>query len=217
MRKLFRFEVTQEIDAAASLPSPALSHNNSLPSTASPSSTVHRKRRLSDGDSQGAPKRPRNILSGPRLHAVSDPLPSPAAFSAWFESSHGIPRSATIDKPDISLPFDIELFDYSDIDTQANSLPEIMDSSRLPSQAASHALTDSLSPVNSYYGRQELAPSSLFEKSLPAIPAFALDISTNDFDFDELFREDVISESFSQRAFSGPSIFHETDIVCRYC
>jgi hypothetical protein len=40
-----------------------------------PPSTTSRKRRLSDADVKTGPKRPRGQSLGPRLHAVSDPLP----------------------------------------------------------------------------------------------------------------------------------------------
>src|SRR6267154_3600149 len=40
-----------------------------------PSAGSSRKRRLSDADADGPPKRPRGVLAGPRVHAVSDPLP----------------------------------------------------------------------------------------------------------------------------------------------
>lgn len=121
---LHRLELQLEPDVSTSLPSPAPSLNEHLPPTdpgsfstsyVDSAAPVSRKRRLSDADSQGAPKRPRNILSGPRLHSVSDPLPSSSALSAWFENHFGIPSTVTADDPNVSLPFDVELYDYSTI------------------------------------------------------------------------------------------------------
>jgi hypothetical protein len=132
---LSRLDVPSDIGYTfTSLPSPASSSNESFqaiddgnfvyPSvtstdSASAVSVANRKRRLSDADSQGAPKRPRNALSGPRLHAVSDPLSSPSTLSAWFGNHFGIASPATVDELDLSLPFDVELYDYSNTTASA--------------------------------------------------------------------------------------------------
>jgi hypothetical protein len=79
-----------------------------------PSSTS-RKRRLSDAEAQGAPKRPRNLPVGPRLYAVSDPLPmsstlvEASAFDDWFKvNNFDLPCPATAEKQ-----LEVELFDCS--------------------------------------------------------------------------------------------------------
>ena len=118
------------------LPSPALStqgsfehigENFSQPTVPSTDSipvplTSSRKRRLSDADGQGLPKRPRNLAVGPRMHAVSDPFPmSSALFEAssmddWFHSNFGITNAFHIDELDTTLPLDVEVFEYPEVD-----------------------------------------------------------------------------------------------------
>ncbi|EGN93158.1 hypothetical protein SERLA73DRAFT_156557 [Serpula lacrymans var. lacrymans S7.3] len=89
---------------APSLPAPAQSHS--------------RKRRLSDGASQGAPKRPRGVV-GPRLHAVSDPLPKtnqPADdFNAWLMGNFEIPAAVAdeVSDPSTLLDVDVECYNWS--------------------------------------------------------------------------------------------------------
>jgi len=118
------------------LPSPALSAQGSfehteensfqptVPSTQSipVPPTSSRKRRLSDADGQGRPKHPRNLAVGPRMHAVSDPLPmSSALFEAssmddWFHSNFGITNAIHIDELDTTLSLDVEVFEYPEVD-----------------------------------------------------------------------------------------------------
>lgn len=81
---------------------------------------MSRKRRLSDADTQGAPKRPRNLPVGPRLHAVSDPLPMSSAlveassFDDWFKVNFDLPSlTATEDELVPSGCLEVELFDCS--------------------------------------------------------------------------------------------------------
>lgn len=133
-----RLDIPSGVDASvANLPSPAPSFSEPLPPidecgsvniscTLSSSAPVGRKRRLSDAGSQGTIKRPRNILSGPRLHSVSDPLPSSTTLSAWFESHFGIPSAVTADEPNLSLPFDVELYDYSNVALGLKPLPAVV-------------------------------------------------------------------------------------------
>nr|AGS09322.1 b1 homeodomain mating type protein [Heterobasidion parviporum] len=67
-----------------------------LSPTLIPVPTTSRKRRLSDARDDITPKRPRNSHSGPRMQAVSDPLPQStiqivpesALFDSWHQSSY---------------------------------------------------------------------------------------------------------------------------------
>ena len=78
-----------------------------------------RKRRLSEADGRGGLKRPRNLPVGPRMQAVSDPLPmSSVLFEAssmddWFQSNFGISNSPGDDGLDPPFPLDVEVFEYS--------------------------------------------------------------------------------------------------------
>jgi hypothetical protein len=117
------------------LPSPASSFHEDLdesPSTVASTSSnapvtpaLNRKRRLSDADVQGAPKRPRNLLVGPRLHAVSDPLPissalrEASAFDGWYNEYFEFPNIASVDELDASIPVEVELCDTSAFDVNA--------------------------------------------------------------------------------------------------
>ncbi|KAH7908000.1 C-terminal domain of homeodomain 1-domain-containing protein [Hygrophoropsis aurantiaca] len=93
------------------------------PSIPTPAPPPSRKRRLSDADAQGPPKRSRGPFIGPRLHAVSDPLPKPVRvdashFDNWFKQlDFEIPPPVTSDAPDSSAPLDVSLFsDWSFLD-----------------------------------------------------------------------------------------------------
>nr|BAO20893.1 homeodomain 1 [Tricholoma matsutake] len=112
----------------AGLPSPASSFqenlDESLASAASPSHNVPvtlaltRKRRLSDTDVQGAHKRPRHLPVGPRLHAVSDPLPTSSllgasSFDGWFQENFEFPNVASVDELDPSVPVEVKFCDAS--------------------------------------------------------------------------------------------------------
>ena len=88
--------------------------NNALPS---------RKRRLSDADSVGMPKRPCGPLVFPCLHAVSDPLPHSNTeneysiddwFNTNFDTLFAIPPPVDATETDFSASWEVELFrDYS--------------------------------------------------------------------------------------------------------
>jgi hypothetical protein len=79
-------------------------------------SSRNRKRRLSDADSQPMPKRPRGLHVGPRLHAVSDPLPlsSPASEASkvdnWFQFNFDIPDAVIAEDLDPSTPVEVDFF-----------------------------------------------------------------------------------------------------------
>lgn len=93
---------------------------------------VRRKRRLSDADAQGPPKRPVGLTVGPRLRPVSDPLPRPSAFLQSLESpdwnfddivlDFNIPDAVTSQPLDPSEPVHIELFNWAnDVSSGANT------------------------------------------------------------------------------------------------
>lgn len=125
--KCLRLDITSP--AFSGLPSPAsLFHEEfnesdmstaSLPSSTPLTSAPNRKRRLSDADVQGAPKRPRKISVGPRLHAVSDPLPMSSAlleassFDGWFKENFELPNVASVDELDPSIPVEVKFCDAS--------------------------------------------------------------------------------------------------------
>jgi hypothetical protein len=84
-------------------------------STSSTTALIGRKRRLSDADPEALPKRPRGLAVGPRLQAVSDPLPSTSPsesfrFDSWFQSYFNIPDRVTTEALDPSAPVEVELF-----------------------------------------------------------------------------------------------------------
>jgi hypothetical protein len=88
--------------------------SSSQPVVTIPFPSSNRKRRLSDADGQGAPKRPRGFSTGPRVHAVSDPLPArsitDADLESWFKLDFEFPAEVTADGLDPSAPVEIELF-----------------------------------------------------------------------------------------------------------
>ncbi|KAF5384831.1 hypothetical protein D9615_001300 [Tricholomella constricta] len=121
----------QEITFSIGLPSPASSLDEPLQTLieAAPSAVPtrpNRKRRLSDSDGQGAPKRPRNLPVGPRLQSVSDPLPlssalfDASAFDGWFLQHfdfQAAPNAGTISPSG----FDVELGNLSDFEYESQT------------------------------------------------------------------------------------------------
>ncbi|KAG2155591.1 homeodomain protein 1 [Suillus clintonianus] len=96
-----------------------------------PSSGSSRKRRLSDTDTHAVPKRPRGLLNGPRVHAVSDPLPRASVplepgIDDWFQTNFfEIPGPVENVSFDQFAPLDIEVFNgYTFPDTQINSVQQ---------------------------------------------------------------------------------------------
>ncbi|KAG5638549.1 hypothetical protein DXG03_004102 [Asterophora parasitica] len=163
------------------LPSPSPSHKCLRRSTspppatdATPLPTISRKRRLSDADSQGVPKRPRGLAVGPRMHAVSDPLPMSSALieassiDGWFNAHFGIPTPVVVDALDESEQLDVQVFNYS---------IEHSDSPSSVSEALSSA-------SNSPPSAQDV-PSLVPDRFAPD----TLEISTNTFHYDELFAD----------------------------
>ncbi|KAG6815913.1 hypothetical protein H0H87_010316 [Tephrocybe sp. NHM501043] len=125
-----RTRVDAPIDSSIhiGLPSPATSIDEPLQaveplislSAASPPPVVpSRKRRLSESDGQGLPKRPHNLSAATRLHAVSDPrslssnlLFDESSFDGWFQQTFGEPEIGEISPSG----FSIELGSLSDFD-----------------------------------------------------------------------------------------------------
>ncbi|KAG1904678.1 homeodomain protein 1 [Suillus fuscotomentosus] len=121
----------------AALPSPpsssgGLDSNDEVQIIASqPSSGSLRKRRLSDADAHAVPKRPRDLHVGPRIHAVSDPLPRASLplesnIDDWFQTNFfEIPGPVENVSFDQFAPVDIEVFNgYTFPDTQINSIQQ---------------------------------------------------------------------------------------------
>ncbi|KAG1813291.1 C-terminal domain of homeodomain 1-domain-containing protein [Suillus subaureus] len=93
-----------------------------------PSSGSSRKRRLSDADVHTVPMRPRGLLAGPRVHAVSDPLPRASVplqsnIDDWFQTNFfEIPGPVKNVGFDQFTPVDIEVFNgYTFPDTKIDS------------------------------------------------------------------------------------------------
>lgn len=94
-----------------------------------PSLGSSQKRRLSDADAHTVPKRPRGLLAGPRVHAVSDPLPSASLESNiddWFRTNFfEIPGPVENVNFDQFVPVDIEVFNgYALPGTQINPIEQ---------------------------------------------------------------------------------------------
>nr|QQL12050.1 mating-type protein HD1.1 [Hypsizygus marmoreus] len=171
---------TSVIPFPTGLPSPASSvdeplrttNEHATPAASTPESTprLNRKRRLSDADGQGAPKRPHNLPVGPRVQAVSDPLPlssalfDASAFDGWFNQQFDIPAFSVVDQPEPSLQFDVE---FGDISTFTSTLTPL--SSRYASPQAED--------MNSTLSTEEIVWNST------EIPSFEL--PTHDFNFEE--------------------------------
>lgn len=75
------------------------------------------RRRLSINDLGYMPKHPTISATGPRLHAVSDPLPKPSRynhFDDWFSTNFAnlfeVPPPVDSNEPDLSMPWEVELF-----------------------------------------------------------------------------------------------------------
>jgi hypothetical protein len=96
-----------------------------------PSSVTSRKRRLSDADAHAVAKRPRGLRVGPRVHAVSDPLPKTtfpleSNLDDWFKTNFfEIPGPVENVGFDQFAPVDVEVFnEYTFPDTQINSIKQ---------------------------------------------------------------------------------------------
>jgi hypothetical protein len=99
--------------------------------TIAPSSGSSRRRRLSDTDAHAMPKRPRGLPVGPRVHAVSDPLPRASVpvesnIDDWFQMNFfEIPGPVENIGFDQFAPVDIEVFNgYTFPDIQINSIEQ---------------------------------------------------------------------------------------------
>lgn len=121
---------------ATSLPSPAASLDEVSDNDSSglPLSVGKRKRRLSVGDIQHAPKRPRSMHIALRPQAVSDPLPvshASPSFDDWYQNTFTtgdslgttIPPAVTVEAPDATAPLEIEIYNFSSNDRNTRSSP----------------------------------------------------------------------------------------------
>ena len=111
----------------------------SVPITQSFTNSKRRKRRLSDADTTRLSKHPRDSMSGPLLHAVSDPLPlstleSEHSIDEWFRTNFdalfALPPPVDVTEPDHSTPWEIELF-------QNYVIPEDPQKSLVPCESVS--------------------------------------------------------------------------------
>ncbi|KAG5353672.1 hypothetical protein C0989_003809 [Termitomyces sp. Mn162] len=163
--------------AATGLPSPTPSSHESLRRSASPlpsSSdfiplpTMSLKRRLSESDGQGAPKRPRGTPIASRSHVVSDPLPMPPSTSFdsevsnldnWFNAQLGALSPVNVDPLYDTQGLDLAFYTYStpDEDTPSPSAESILENLP-PPQAIDHV--PSLISDNAFYNGLEISTKS---------------------------------------------------------
>ncbi|KAF8221697.1 mating-type protein [Tricholoma matsutake] len=155
----------------ASSSSDSHGYSPSAPSNPLPIPCIsNRKRRLSDAalETCHAPKRPCNLPVWPRPHSASDPLPL-SAIDDWFHNNFGIPNAVTVEAPDESVPVEVDIFDYSTLN--GGALYEVFDS---PTGSVERSVDHTVPPA--------VEPPTSNQ-----IPSYALEISTNDFNYDELF------------------------------
>lgn len=166
---------------ASALPSPPLSSGGLDGSdevriiVPQPSSGFSRKRRLSDANAHTVPKRPRGLHVGPRIHAVSDPLPKSfvpleSNVDDWFQTNFlEIPGPVENVGFDQFAPVDIEVFSgYTFSDSQINSIeqpfqqkytpPALVDLSSLEGNLANLEVP-SHNPLNFFNTISTIAPS----------------------------------------------------------
>ncbi|KAG5640411.1 hypothetical protein DXG03_008747 [Asterophora parasitica] len=164
-----------------------------------------RKRRSSDSDGQGLPKRPRNLPVGPRLQAVSDPLPlasalfDVSAFDGWFQQNFDFQDSALNEGEISPSGFDVELGNLPDFehDSQSGSsnasplmTPHTFD---LPTLEVTSGLTESQPtqlPTEFNFDLATMLSNELTnfsdqvtptaqDSSVPEIPSLRLDLFTD--------------------------------------
>ncbi|KAI9570246.1 C-terminal domain of homeodomain 1-domain-containing protein [Boletus coccyginus] len=150
------------------LPSPATSAEEFLesdqiprpiPIAQSSTNSRPRRRRLSDADTTRLPKRPRDSMAGPPLHAVPDPLPlttleSERSIDEWFKTNFdalfALPPPVDVTEPDHSTQWEVELFNNYIIpeDPQKTLTPSIQDN-RISSSTDLTTLDDLLQSLES--------------------------------------------------------------------
>lgn len=205
-----RITLSNDLSFPSGLPSPASSVHISLTSDESdvlvpslsvkiptvPLVTSNRKRRLSDSDGQGPPKRPCNIPAGPRLQAVSDPMPFPSAnimaseFDGWFQKHFDHVTTST-EESESSTPLEVELYDCSTFNDE-NQLTSVVQYRKvfLHRASLSYLFLPSASPQTQNHN----ALASSTESS--GVQPFELNVSTNNFNYDELFSSDDLSQEY---------------------
>ncbi|KIM88656.1 hypothetical protein PILCRDRAFT_813627 [Piloderma croceum F 1598] len=201
---------TSSVDSLTSLPSPSASaeghhldycaSSNMSPIDPKPSTPSHisRKRRLSNADVQGPPKRPRGLTVRPRLHTVSDPLPiSSTVVQAlevqnWnmpnFEFNFELPNTVISQPLDPSVPIDVEFFNWTNDFACAN---------------------DSFSPNHSSLSAQQvdLPAAELFSSTAPAF-----DMSGSSGSAFDQFLQDMLSQPTESQV-SDTSTFSQTSLL----
>ncbi|KAG6901151.1 hypothetical protein C0995_016452 [Termitomyces sp. Mi166 len=98
-----------------------------------------RKRRLSESDSQGVPKRPHHLPVGPRLQTVSGPVPlsnnllsDETSFDDWFQQIFDRPEVGEISPSSVS----VELGSLPEFNSQTHLEPRSSSSPENPIQIA---------------------------------------------------------------------------------
>jgi hypothetical protein len=183
------------------LPSPTPSNNELLASFDGIANDEHstfptlsngrsRKRRLSDADGQGAPKRPRNLHVAPRPQAVSDPLPlsnaflDASVFEGWFHQNIEFPSFPNIEA-DLAAPLEVELYDFSKIYDENQFANVIQYRKALLYASLLHMPHLLITASPQIHDHGALSPGK-------EVQSFDLDISTNSFNYGELFSSDEL-------------------------
>ena len=221
------------MDPLTALPSPSASAEDNVldywassdvssmdpkPSTPSP---ANRKRRLSDADAQGPPKRPRGVAVGSRLHAVSDPLPMSSAivqasellnlndFGFDFEN-FDFPSTEPLDP---SVPLDIEVFDWTSVLAFGNCSTSPNTSCKSTAIELPFIINVLLSSVTSPIAAQQvdLSASELFSSTTPV---FDISGSTgSEFDFLHMLSQPTPSQVVGSSANFATSISQASSLM----
>ncbi|KAI6031501.1 hypothetical protein BKA83DRAFT_4201244 [Pisolithus microcarpus] len=184
MRKRRRVSVTSdrstEVSSCDMLSVTKPLGNSSPPTSPEASSQVisvphhPRKRRLSDTSGQFHPKRPQGVPNGPRVQAVSNPLPESSAtessvndwFNINFPDVFDIPPPVDVDGLDPSALWQVELF----------SNYRIPETPRINFQKGNSRVTrTSCPPVYTSQPMVDVAPSDISEFSFLSFDDYAYD------------------------------------------
>lgn len=182
-----------------------------------PSSGSSRKRRLSDTDAHVVLKRPGSLYVGPRIHAVSDPIPKSfvplkSNVDDWFQTNFfEIPDAVENVGFDQFAPVDIEVFrGYTFTDTQINSIehsfqqkyipPALVDfSSNLSNlEVPSHNpdqghlnFFDTMPTIAPGYSGEAVGGSTLINNTIFQLPADPIDlVPSNPFSWADLLNSE---------------------------
>ncbi|KAH7930421.1 hypothetical protein BV22DRAFT_1124925 [Leucogyrophana mollusca] len=200
MKRLRQHKAVESLpdSCVTGLPSPVPSSEGSADAfdywtsdTTNPASTAPipappplRKRRLSDADAQGPPKRARGPFIGPRVHAVSDPLPRPAAvdpaqFEDWFKRlDFEFPQPVTSEEFDSSALLDVELFSNWSFPDNSKQPPPEDSTTQFPTPLSSQS--DELLQTEAISHVSEALSSPPIQIQIAPVAETANGVSTDD-------------------------------------